>query len=63
MGFSSEDNILFIEGNEDENLNYRDMQLMKECKHLIISNSSFSYLAALLNKRSGIKLNPTNRRL
>lgn len=63
MGFSHEDNILFVEGNESENLNFRDMQLMKDCKHLIISNSSFSYLAALLNKRGGLKLNPTDRRL
>ena len=63
LGFSNTDNVIFVEGNEHEDLNFRDLQLMIECKHLIISNSSFSYLAALLNKRGGIILNPTERRI
>lgn len=42
------DNIIFIDGNLDGD-NYIDMQLMSNCKHMIIANSSFSYLGALLN--------------
>lgn len=42
--------------------NYIDMQLMSMCKGMIIANSSFSYVAALMN--SGLKwlVNPTPAR-
>lgn len=63
FGLTASDKFTFILGNEHEDLNYRDMQLMASCKHMIISNSSFSYLAALLNNSAGIKLNPTSRML
>lgn len=39
---------VFVEGNMNGS-NYRDMQLMSQCKGMIVSNSAFSYLAALLN--------------
>lgn len=63
LGFNSKDNITLVHGNEQEDLNYRDMQLMAMAHHMIISNSSFSYLAALLKNRGGILLNPTNRHI
>ena len=44
------DSLTFVEGNSGEN-SYIDMQLMTMCHHMIVSNSSFSYLAALLRKR------------
>jgi hypothetical protein len=63
LGLTSEDKVTFVSGNENEELNYRDLQLLSMAHHLIISNSSFSYLAALLNTRNGIVLNPTARNL
>lgn len=41
----------FINWNKQEN-SYLDMQLISECKHNIISNSSFSWWAAWLNQYS-----------
>lgn len=50
LGFNTKkDNVVFVEGNTGGK-NWRDMQLMTLCKNLIIANSSFSYLAALLNQ-------------
>lgn len=63
MGFDEKDSVTLVQGNENEDLNYRDMQLMSLANHLIISNSSFSYLAALLNNRKGTVINPTNRKI
>jgi hypothetical protein len=63
LGFDDTDSVTLVEGNENEDLNYRDMQLMTMAHHLIISNSAFSYMAALFNKRMGIILNPTNRKI
>lgn len=45
----SENNIIYVEENIGEGKNYIDMQLMSQCKHLIISNSSFGQWAYLLN--------------
>lgn len=41
--------VTFVEGNQGANA-YRDLQLMASCKHALISWSSFSFLAGLLNK-------------
>lgn len=43
------DNIHFIDWNKGLN-SFRDMQLMAECKHQIITNSSFGWWGAWLNK-------------
>ena len=54
--------IVFVEGNVEPN-NYIDMQLMTLCKHRIVNNSSFCYLAALLRKkRDGLIVNLNSRR-
>lgn len=54
--------VVFIEGNEATGMNYRDLQLMSMCKHMILCNSSFSYLAALLNQNENkLIINPTQR--
>lgn len=46
--FGKKDNYVYVEGN-DEDKGYIDMQLMSECRHQIIANSSFSWWAAYLN--------------
>ncbi len=51
---------VFVEGNTQGN-NFRDIQLMSQCKGMIISNSSFCYLAALLNTNKKCVLNRTDR--
>lgn len=49
--------VVFVEGNKGKNA-YVDMQLMAMCRHRIVSNSSFSYLAALLREdRDGLIIN------
>lgn len=48
---------VFVEGNTNPN-NYIDCQLMALCKHRIVTNSSFDYLAALIRKhRDGLIVN------
>lgn len=42
--------LVFVEGNVEPN-NYIDCQLMTLCKHRIVTNSAFDYLAALIRKR------------
>jgi len=54
MGFSGK-KIVFIEGNYDYKNNYIDMQLMSMCDILVESNSSFCYLASLLNQTPGFQ--------
>lgn len=63
LGFDfCRDNIIFVDGNV-KGRNYIDMQLMSNCKNLIIANSSFSYLSALLNTNSErIVINPISWR-
>lgn len=60
MGFLKFKSVHFIDGN-DKGANYIDMQLMSRCKAMILSNSAFCYLAALLNTRKEFVINPTKR--
>jgi len=45
--FSQKNNIYFIEGLED----FEDLYLMTKCNHHILSNSTFSWWGAVLNKQ------------
>lgn len=62
LGFGAFEDVTYIEGNV-QGKNYIDMQLMSQCKGMIISNSAFCYLAALLNTGKLCSLNPTDREL
>ena len=54
--------VIFVEGNVDGK-NYIDLQLMSRCKAMMMSNSAFCYLAALLNTRREITANLTPRQV
>jgi hypothetical protein len=56
------ESVTFVEGNM-EGRNYMDMQLMSKCKAMIMSNSAFCFLAALLNVDMKLYLNPIPREL
>ncbi len=60
LGLSEFKNVVFVEGNV-QGKNYLDMQLMSKCKGMIMSNSAFCYLAALLNVDMQVCLNTTAR--
>ncbi len=60
MGFDQFEDVTFVEGNV-HGKNYIDMQLMSRCKAMIMSNSAFCYLAALLNTEKKYYVNPTPR--
>lgn len=62
MGMNIPQNVVFVEGNRKETA-FRDLQLMSQCKNMINANSSFCYLAALLNKNLRHFISPPNRRL
>lgn len=49
LGFNDADEVVWMEGNTGMD-SFRDMQLMSHCKNMLIANSAFSYLAALLNQ-------------
>ena len=49
LGLTENDNVYFVDWNTGAN-SYRDLQLMSNCKHNIITKSSFGYWACLLNK-------------
>lgn len=51
-------NTIIVDWNIGENSFY-DMYLMSQCKNMILANSTFSYWAARLNKKSGIICCPT----
>lgn len=50
-------NVKFVPENKLEN-NWIDMYLMSKCKHMIITNSSFSWWAGYLNSNHGLVLMP-----
>ena len=60
LGFNVFKHITYVEGNT-QGKNYIDLQLMSRCKGMIMSNSAFCYLAALLNTRRVLCVNPTLR--
>ena len=62
LGFGNFPEVTYIEGNM-EGKNYRDLQLMSMCEAMIVSNSAFSYLAALLNPGRRYTLNLSKREL
>lgn len=62
LGFNAFNHVTYVEGNVDGK-NYIDMQLMSQCKGMIMSNSAFCYLAALLNTRRIVCINPTTREI
>ena len=50
MGLDLPEKVVFIEGNSRETA-FRDMQLMSNCRNMIVGNSSFPFMASLLNRR------------
>lgn len=60
LGLNLAKETVYVEGNINGK-NYIDLQLMTYCKNLLMSNSSFSYLAALLNQNLESYMNPTAR--
>lgn len=47
-------------GNNTQHNSWKDMCLMKSCKHHIVANSSFSWWGAWLSEREGLKIAPDN---
>lgn len=62
LGLDLTDKVTYITGNV-AGRNYIDLQLMSMCKGLIMSNSSFSYLSALLDTELQFYFNPTKREI
>lgn len=62
MGFGRFEDVTFVEGNV-QGKNYIDMQLMSRCRGMIVSNSAFCFLAALLNTKMKYYINTTKREL
>lgn len=60
LGFGAFNHVTYVEGNV-QGKNYIDMHLMSRCKGMIMSTSSFCYLAALLNTNKVTWINPTLR--
>lgn len=62
LGLNYAKEVEYVSGNTGQN-SYIDMQLMSMCQGMIISNSAFSYLAALMNNRLEFVANPTEREI
>ena len=62
LGFECFPKVTYVEGNM-HGKNYLDLQLMTKCRAMILSNSAFSYLAALLNPGRQFTLNLSDRSL
>lgn len=61
LGLTFAKDVIYVEGNTGES-SFRDLQLMTMCKGLIMSNSAFCYLAALLNPGLSLYVNPSPTR-
>lgn len=62
LGLNLSSDTVYIIGNTDGK-NYIDMQLLSMCKGMIMSKSSFCYLAALLDEQLQFFVNPTQREI
>lgn len=62
LGLNLAHDTVYITGNM-HGKNYIDMQLLSMCKGMILSNSSFCYLAALLDRNLRFWVNPTGREI
>lgn len=60
LGFNLAKETTYISGNMNGK-DYIDMQLLSMCRGMIMSNSSFCYLAALLDQNLEFVVNPTDR--
>lgn len=60
LGLNLPGRTVYISGNVDGR-NYIDMQLLSMCQGIIMSNSSFCYLAVLLDDQLQFVINPTDR--
>lgn len=58
LGFHLTDNITFVDGNINGE-DFRDLQLMSMCRGLLMSNSAFCFLAALLDKQLEFCVQPS----
>ncbi len=61
LGLTLAKEVVFVQGNLN-GANYIDAQLMSMCHGLLMSNSSFCYLAALLNPHLDFFINPVSYR-
>ncbi len=62
MAFHKFRDVVFVEGNTGAN-SYIDMQLMSNCQDMIVGNSAFVFLAALLNRRKRVVINFSDREI
>jgi len=62
MGLKRFKDLVYVEGNTGEK-SYIDMQLMKNCDYMMVGNSSFAFLAALLNQRKRLTVNNSGRKI
>jgi len=60
LGLNLSGQTVYVEGNVDGK-NYIDLQLLSMCQGMIMSNSSFCYLAALMDRQLQFFINPTQR--
>lgn len=60
LGLNLAKETIYVTGNVDGK-NYIDMQLLSMCKGILMSNSSFAYLSALMNENLQFVVNPTMR--
>ncbi len=61
LGFDKFKEIYYISANQGKEA-YKDAWLMSNCKNMILSNSAFCYMAALLNRKLNFCINPNRNR-